>query len=250
MLLRRITKHVKDQNWFAVALDFFIVVAGILIAFQITNWSAARQDNLLYEQARTRVIEEAKVNLNLAESFILRSRNYTQTARDIIQDLETCNPEAGAEDRLMRAIQPIRFMLATDVRNDAITLMLRSDAFLDNISPQDRTMLSTYAQKVDSFSENQQFSAEFSLTRIMFQDIAIFSRKLDRIWSDGLVGGVLTASYADACKDTTLNAFLFDRLEHGTYHSMQAERLAEASYEVLTGLGENLPENTTLDALQ
>jgi Family of unknown function (DUF6090) len=42
MRLRSLTKHIKDQNWFAVALDFFIVVAGILIAFQITNWSEAR----------------------------------------------------------------------------------------------------------------------------------------------------------------------------------------------------------------
>ena len=44
MLLRSITKHVKDQNWFAVFLDFFIVVAGILIAFQITNWSERQGD--------------------------------------------------------------------------------------------------------------------------------------------------------------------------------------------------------------
>jgi hypothetical protein len=40
MILRRLTQHIKDQNWFAVLLDFFIVVVGILIAFQITNWSA------------------------------------------------------------------------------------------------------------------------------------------------------------------------------------------------------------------
>ena len=46
MLLRRITKHVKDQNWFAVFLDFFIVVVGILIAFQITEWNADRQDRV------------------------------------------------------------------------------------------------------------------------------------------------------------------------------------------------------------
>ena len=39
MLLRRISKHVKDPNWFAIALDFVIVVVGILIAFQITNWN-------------------------------------------------------------------------------------------------------------------------------------------------------------------------------------------------------------------
>lgn len=44
MILRRLTKHVKEQNWFAVALDFIIVVAGILIAFQITSWNEARQE--------------------------------------------------------------------------------------------------------------------------------------------------------------------------------------------------------------
>ena len=47
MLLRRITKHVKGQNWFAVGLDFFIVVVGILIAFQITNWSETRSERKL-----------------------------------------------------------------------------------------------------------------------------------------------------------------------------------------------------------
>jgi hypothetical protein len=29
MNLRRLTKHVQDQNWFAVALDFLIVVFGV-----------------------------------------------------------------------------------------------------------------------------------------------------------------------------------------------------------------------------
>jgi hypothetical protein len=43
MNLRRLTKHVQDQNWFAVGLDFVIVVAGILLAFQSTNWSDAHQ---------------------------------------------------------------------------------------------------------------------------------------------------------------------------------------------------------------
>ena len=50
MLLRSLTKHVKDQNWFAVALDFFIVVAGILIAFQITNWNEGRGSRALEKQ--------------------------------------------------------------------------------------------------------------------------------------------------------------------------------------------------------
>ncbi|MBI1393567.1 MAG: hypothetical protein GC152_12565 [Alphaproteobacteria bacterium] len=44
MILRRLTEHIRTQNWFAVALDFVIVVVGILIAFQITTWNEGRQD--------------------------------------------------------------------------------------------------------------------------------------------------------------------------------------------------------------
>ncbi|PHQ59264.1 MAG: hypothetical protein COC03_06290 [Robiginitomaculum sp.] len=44
MLLRSITKHINDQNWFAVAIDFFIVVGGVFIGLQVSNWSNAQQD--------------------------------------------------------------------------------------------------------------------------------------------------------------------------------------------------------------
>ena len=42
MLLRRISKHVKDQNWFAVIIDFLIVVVGVFIGIQVSNQNAWR----------------------------------------------------------------------------------------------------------------------------------------------------------------------------------------------------------------
>ena len=42
MILRRLTKHVKDQNWFAVALNFCIVVLDIQLAFQKRRADAPR----------------------------------------------------------------------------------------------------------------------------------------------------------------------------------------------------------------
>lgn len=42
MLLRRVIEHVKAQNWFAVALDFIIVVVGVFIGIQVSNWNEAR----------------------------------------------------------------------------------------------------------------------------------------------------------------------------------------------------------------
>ena len=44
MLLRSITKHVSDQNWFAVFIDFLIVVVGVFIGIQVANWNALSQD--------------------------------------------------------------------------------------------------------------------------------------------------------------------------------------------------------------
>ena len=46
MLLRRITKDVKDQNWFAVGIDFCIVVVGVFIGIQVANWNDERQDRV------------------------------------------------------------------------------------------------------------------------------------------------------------------------------------------------------------
>ncbi|MEL6216686.1 MAG: DUF6090 family protein, partial [Pseudomonadota bacterium] len=44
MILRRITQHVNDQNWFAVGIDFVIVVIGVFIGIQVANWNDARAD--------------------------------------------------------------------------------------------------------------------------------------------------------------------------------------------------------------
>lgn len=242
MILRRLTKHVNDQNWFAVALDFFIVVVGILLAFQITNWSEARQDALIYEQARTRVIEEANANLAFAQNTIERLDDQLTQTLVIIRDFETCGADEAAEERFINTLQFLRFILGLEIRDDAIHQILSSDAFLDNISPEDRVSLSTYARRVAVIGKNSQFSDSFQLGRPPPQDNPIFKREVGENFDRGLADLVLTVSYEQACKDTALNQFLYDRLENGTYIVSLARGLARASRDVLIGLGEDVPD--------
>jgi hypothetical protein len=68
MPLRRITEHVKAQNWTAVALDFFIVVVGVFIGIQVANWNDARGDRAEYERALARLSVEIDSNLAMLES--------------------------------------------------------------------------------------------------------------------------------------------------------------------------------------
>lgn len=42
LILRRITEHVRAQNWTAIVLDLIIVVVGVFIGIQVSNWNDAR----------------------------------------------------------------------------------------------------------------------------------------------------------------------------------------------------------------
>ena len=59
MILARLSRAVREQNWFAVVLEFVIVIAGVVIGFQITAWNAER----------TARIQEAVILANLEEDF-------------------------------------------------------------------------------------------------------------------------------------------------------------------------------------
>ena len=45
LLLRRIGTHLKEQNWFAVGLDIIVVIVGIFLGMQVTEWNELRKDS-------------------------------------------------------------------------------------------------------------------------------------------------------------------------------------------------------------
>ncbi|MEM6537230.1 MAG: hypothetical protein AAF668_05815 [Pseudomonadota bacterium] len=63
MILRRLMEHVRTQNWFAVALDFVIVVAGIWVALMAGQWSEGRQKRI------DLALAEREINLEIAMNY-------------------------------------------------------------------------------------------------------------------------------------------------------------------------------------
>ncbi len=70
MILRQLTEHVKAQNWFAVAIDFVIVVAGVFVGVQVSNWNDAagerRRAALIVEALR----QDLRDSIGVEERFI------------------------------------------------------------------------------------------------------------------------------------------------------------------------------------
>ena len=45
MILRRVIAHVKKQEWTAILIDLVIVVVGVFIGIQVSNWNTERETN-------------------------------------------------------------------------------------------------------------------------------------------------------------------------------------------------------------
>ena len=70
MLLRRITEHVRHQNWFAVWIDFAIVVVGVFIGIQVSNWNERQADKRIGEEYVARILDELDITAALAHGLI------------------------------------------------------------------------------------------------------------------------------------------------------------------------------------
>jgi hypothetical protein len=100
MLLRRITEHVKEQNWFAVVLDFIIVIVGILIAFQITNWNDERNTKVVELATIEQIeIEFTEIRAELVKQIEVRE-TWVNDLGMLIASLET---NTQANDMALRA---------------------------------------------------------------------------------------------------------------------------------------------------
>lgn len=73
MLLRRVIEHVKTQNWTAVGIDFVIVVVGVFIGIQVSNWNAARGERAAETRALELLFDEVQDNVAYSALIIYRA---------------------------------------------------------------------------------------------------------------------------------------------------------------------------------
>ena len=88
MLLRRITQHVKAQNWFAVGIDFAIVVIGVYIGIQVSNWNDEIRVRSLEASYLSRVADELTSNIEVFEAEATTARESSKFLSNFITLIE------------------------------------------------------------------------------------------------------------------------------------------------------------------
>ncbi len=104
MLLRSITHHVRQQNWFAVWVDFLIVVIGVFVGLQAQEWSNARADRNAERAAIERLIVEYRQNLELLDAENEKSRKALTATEDLLSMIALGNYPQAMNENLAQTI--------------------------------------------------------------------------------------------------------------------------------------------------
>jgi len=65
MFLKRLAKTLRKQDWASFAIEFLIVMLGVFLALQAEDWNQERKDRNLEEAYISRLIDEAKTNIDI-----------------------------------------------------------------------------------------------------------------------------------------------------------------------------------------
>jgi hypothetical protein len=152
MLLRRMTQHIKEQNWIAVGIDLVVVIVGIFLAFQLERLYETRRIQSQEGQHLQSLLSDFQEEKEYLEWMIDR---YA-TAKAAVDELIRLSPEDAeqlsnnefyelvAESQRMGSVEPRRRTYDTLVATGAI------ESLTDEVL---QTELGAYFAFVESHSD-------------------------------------------------------------------------------------------------
>jgi hypothetical protein len=83
MILRRLTANLRAQNWTAITIEFLIVVVGVFIGTQVSNWNESRKEKAETQRMLEQLVPELRSQLEFfdnAVSYFRTTRGYADRA--------------------------------------------------------------------------------------------------------------------------------------------------------------------------
>ena len=115
MILQSLSKAIREQNYYAVLLEFVIVIAGVVIGFQIQAWNAARAASEAEQIYLARLHEDMRLSVcRIAEERELLVE-WNDRARKTLRALLAADPSA-VDDTGFELIASTRIQVGTPHR--------------------------------------------------------------------------------------------------------------------------------------
>ena len=186
MLPRRIAEHVKAQNWFAVAIDFVIVVVGVFLGIQVANWNEAAADR----RAEAAYLSQLQGDLQRIEAAVRDQVEFEQFQGRLAGAVAEIIANDRSPDRSRRISTGLtQLTMRRTLRTESPTFVdLQSSGNLEIISDP-----ALRAEIISYFFHTRRLEAVIDKNNAFFVDEALlpFMREQGlppRPWDDQLMG--------------------------------------------------------------
>jgi len=83
MVLRRLTASLKEQHWMTIVIELVIVIVGVFVGTQVSNWNEARLENLKTERMLSQLRPELQLDIdyfNSVRTYYATTKRYADVA--------------------------------------------------------------------------------------------------------------------------------------------------------------------------
>ena len=162
MILRRFMEHVKEQNWFAVGLDVIVVIVGIFLGMQVTEWNQQRLDRQLESDYLQRLEADIKKDISQINYAIKVQDGRQKLAGTLLESITNIQIVHENPGQFITAIMVAGYTLMPEINDDTFE-ELKSSGRLPLITDQGlRADISEYYNLISQ-------SAQWDYLRELYQ---------------------------------------------------------------------------------
>ncbi|MGQ8364982.1 hypothetical protein [Glaciecola sp. 1036] len=129
MLYQRISRHFKRQDWFAAFLDLLIVVAGIFIGLQVTEWNIARLEAKQEKAYLEQILLETTLSIDRNSYHIDKLNEWIGYHKVAIQALETGELKPEDMHDVAKSFESLLFSSTPHMQKESIEDLTSSGKF-------------------------------------------------------------------------------------------------------------------------
>jgi len=160
MILRRIAAHLRKQEWTAIGIDFLIVVLGVFVATQVTNWNEEREARARAEVYSARLADDLRYEAWQLEYLIAYYKDVLTNAERAVGAL-TDGPALSDEQLLISAYRASQYLYYGTRRATYNEMVATGDIGLIDDRRLRETALSFYGDPTIDIVTNEARSSEY-----------------------------------------------------------------------------------------
>lgn len=158
MFFRRIVQHLRKQEWTAIAIDFLIVVLGVFVATQVTEWNNTRLERAEYGRAVERLEAEITANIAIIDSNLPEITSALNDANRALDALQACTDSAENVAAVNAGLEAIRGTFTIPLRRRALLDLTTNPTLLAQQSVAERRQFSDLLDYLLLFEQEMRFA--------------------------------------------------------------------------------------------